>query len=139
MTRRQQGCSRKKLERDAPQSENLHLKEINQPQLSANHAGIRIVGPRGGAESSRHKFLTLGRERSSIEMFGWVSAAPGSWTCFGGGPSSYTSPPHTCCFPPQVWRWTPPMEIFPLGQSEVSAGVLPWFCSVGGLAWCLRV
>lgn len=37
---------RHSLERDAPQSVNLHLKEIHEPQLSAN-AGTRrrIVGP----------------------------------------------------------------------------------------------
>lgn len=54
------GIERSSLERDAPHSENLHFKEINEPQLSAN-AGIgRIVGPRGRAESSRHKFQTPG-------------------------------------------------------------------------------
>lgn len=67
---------RSSLERDASQSENLHLKEINEARLAAE-AGTRTVGPRGGAGSSRHKFQTLGREYSGTEMFAWVSAAPG--------------------------------------------------------------
>ena len=36
-----------------------------------------LLVPQGGAESSRHKFQMLGREQSSIEMFGQVSAAHG--------------------------------------------------------------
>lgn len=67
---------RSSLERDAPQSENLHLKEINDARLAAE-AGTRTVGPRGGTECSRHKFQTLGKECSDIKIFGRVSAARG--------------------------------------------------------------
>jgi hypothetical protein len=36
---------RNSLEKDIPRSENLHLKEINEAQLSANAGTRRIVGP----------------------------------------------------------------------------------------------
>lgn len=36
---------RNSLEKDIPWSENLHLKEINEAQLSANAGTRRIVGP----------------------------------------------------------------------------------------------
>lgn len=71
------GVGRNSLKRDAPQSENLHLKEINEAQLAVE-AGTRAVGPRGGAESNRHKFQTLGRVQWHRNV--WLGVCS-SWAC----------------------------------------------------------
>lgn len=112
---------RHSLERDAPQSVNLHLKEIHEPQLSAN-AGTRrrIVGSPEGAESSRHKFQTLGREHSSTEMFGWASAALGHALGLSQLIDKPTTQMHLSVLLPRWGDGPPFLEIFPLGQSGVS-------------------
>lgn len=113
---------RHSLERDAPQSVNLHLKEIHEPQLSAN-AGTRrrIVGPpREGAESSRHKFQTLGREHSSTEIFGWASAALGHALGLSQLIDKPTIQMHLSVLLPRWGDGSPSLEIFPLDQSGVN-------------------
>lgn len=83
-----------------------------------------LLVPQGGAESSRHKFQMLGREQSSIEMFGQVSAAHGYVWGLSQLIDKPTAHMHLSVLLPGAGGGCgdgpPSLEIFPLGQSKVS-------------------